>query len=299
MSPLLQIQYLIEYLILRLIIGFVRLFPLDTAANISAWCWQKIAPRTRRHRRALENLEKAYPEKTAEEREEIALKMWGNLGRVMAETMLLDRLLAEPERIEIIGHDIFERYKGKMGAAVGVCLHMGNWELAMWPLVQAEAPSAAVYRLVKNPYVDLYLRSMRKELYPGGMFAKGKSGSQNAGFDTARALGAYVRKGGRIGFLADLYDRKGIPVPFFGHPASSTPFPAMLARKLGTRMWISRCIRVGENSRFQVETKELKVPRTDDIKADIEWITAATQAQFEEWIRETPDQWMWSNRKWS
>ena len=29
------------------------------------------------------------------------MEMWGNLGRVMAETMLLDRILKEPDRIEI------------------------------------------------------------------------------------------------------------------------------------------------------------------------------------------------------
>jgi KDO2-lipid IV(A) lauroyltransferase len=33
----------------------------------------------------------------------------------------------------------------------------------------------------------------------------------------------------------------------------------------------------------------------DDIKS----ITAAMQAEFEAWIRETPEQWMWSNRRWS
>lgn len=299
MSPLQSFQYLLEYALLRVIIAFVRLFPLDTAVALSAWLWRRLAPYGRRHKRALDNLALAFPEKSAEEREAIALKMWENLGRVMAETMQLDRLLADPKRIEVINAHIFERYKGKMGAAVGISLHTGNWELAMWPLSLAGIKPAAVYRLVKNPYVDLYLRSMRTELYPGGMFAKGRGQGRNAGFDTARALGSYVRKGGRLGFLADLYDKKGIEVPFFGHLAPSTPFPAMLARKLGARMWIGRCVRVDDACRFKVETKELKVPRTDDIEADIKSITAAMQKQFEDWIRENPEQWMWSNRKWS
>lgn len=299
MSPLLKIQYWFEYILLRGIIELVRLIPLDRAVALSAWMWRHLAPHGRRHRRALENLALAFPEKTAEEREAIAVKMWENLGRVMAETMQLDRLLKQPERIEIINGHIFERYRGKMGSAVGVSLHTGNWELAMWPLSLADIRPAAVYRLVKNPLVDSYLRSMRKELYPGGMFAKGRGQGRHAGFDTARALGSYVRKGGRLGFLADGYDRRGLKVPFFGHDAASTPFPAMLARKLGARMWISRCVRVGDQCRFKVETKELKVPRTDDIDADIKSITTAMQKQYEVWIREEPEQWMWSNRKWS
>jgi KDO2-lipid IV(A) lauroyltransferase len=48
--------------------------------------WRWIAPYNRRHKRALANLERAFPEKTPEERERIARAMWENLGRVMVET---------------------------------------------------------------------------------------------------------------------------------------------------------------------------------------------------------------------
>jgi KDO2-lipid IV(A) lauroyltransferase len=299
MSPLLKLRYLAEYALLRAIIALVRLFPLDTATRLSAKAWRLIAPHQRRHTRALENLAIAYPEKTPQEREAIALAMWENLGRVMAETMQLDRILKEPERIEIETPGLVETYKGKIGPAICASMHMGNWELAMWPLTRMGAKPAAVYRLVENPYVDLYLRSMRTELYPGGLFARGKHKGIMAGHDTARMIGAYVRAGGRLGFLADLHDRKGIAVPFFGKPAASTIIPAMLARRIGARLWLGRCIRVGTQSRFRIAMKELKVPWTDDPDADIRWIVAEMQKQFEAWIREHPEQWMWSNRRWS
>jgi KDO2-lipid IV(A) lauroyltransferase len=109
----------------------------------------------------------------------------------------------------------------------------------------------------------------------------------------------YVRQGGRLGFICDLYDRNGIPVPFFGHPAKTTPMPAMIARRVGSRIWIGRCIRIGKSSRFNVELKELKVRRTNNQAEDIRWITAAMTRQFEAWVREHPEQWMWSNRRWS
>ena len=299
MSPLLLLRYRLEYFVLRVIIEFVRLFPLDMAVAISARTWRVLAPRGRRHRRALDNLARAYPEKTPEEREQIALDMWANLGRVMAETMQLDRLLKQPERIENRTEYVLKRYKSKMGPAICVSLHTGNWELSMWPMARAGTKPAAVYRLVKNPFVDLYLRSMRTELYPGGLFAKGKMKGNLAGHDTARMIGSYLRQGGRLGFLCDLYEKKGIDVPFFGHPAPSTPFPAMLARRLGARMWMGRCVRKDNKCQFAVEIKELKVPRTDDPQEDVRVITAAMHKQFEEWIREYPEQWMWSNRRWS
>ncbi len=300
MSPWLHLRYWAEYSVLRVIIGMIRIMPLDTAVKFSAYWWQILAARGRRHDRALANLAQAFPEKTQAEREAIAVAMWGNLGRVMAETMQMDRVLKRPENIEVLNPKMLERYRGKMGSAIGVSMHSGNWELAMWPLAVAGMKPAAVYRLVKNPLVDAYLRAQRADLYPGGLFAKGRgAGGIHAGKDTARQIGAYVRNGGRLGFLADQYDRSGVEVPFFGKEAKSPPFPAMLARRLGTRLWIGRCIRIGTKSQFQVEMHEVKVPRTENSDEDIKTIVADIQKTFEGWIRENPEQFMWSNRRWS
>ena len=99
--------------------------------------------------------------------------------------------------------------------------------------------------------------------------------------------------------VCDLYDRKGIPVPFFGRPARTQAIAAMIARRLGTRIWLSRCVRIGNASRFRIELIELRVPRTRDRTADVTWIMTEMQRQFEAWVRDNPEQWMWSNRRWS
>src|SRR5712671_3452640 len=98
MPSLLDLRYRLEYYALRAVIAFVRSMPLDVSVNFSAAAWRLIAPYNRRHKRALANLAIAYPEKTAAERESIALGMWENLGRVMAETMQIDRILQDPSR---------------------------------------------------------------------------------------------------------------------------------------------------------------------------------------------------------
>jgi Kdo2-lipid IVA lauroyltransferase/acyltransferase len=296
MPILKDLRYRAEYAALRLIAALVRTVPIDVGVYVSAKAWRLIAPFDRRHQRALENLAIAFPQKTMQERQEIALAMWENLGRVMAETMQIDRIIADPGRIEIVSRDIHRRYKDKLGAAIGVSLHMGNWELAIWPFTLAGNNPAAVYRTVKNPYVDRYLREVRKDLYPGGLLGKGRD--REEGQSTARRIMDFVRKGGRLGLVCDLYDRSGLPVPFFGRPAKSVAIPAMIARRVGARIWMSRCLRVGNKSRFQIELKELKVPRTGNQGDDVKSITIAMQSQFEAWIREAPEQWMWNNRRW-
>ena len=298
----LRIRYWLEYALLRIIFGFVRLFPLDMASDLSARMTQKISRGGRRHRNAMANLKIAYPDMPEDEREAIVMEMWDNIGRVIVETMQIDRILSDPDRIEVEDMPVVLRYKDKMGATIGATMHFGNWELASWPLALAGSPTAAVYRLVHNPYVDAYLQEKRKALFPGGLFGKAGWKGRATGFETARMLGRLLRHRGRndtasLGFVADVYDRNGITVPFFGKDVKFTPFPCLLARRLNARMWVGRCERLGKQSRFRVKAVEVKIPKTDDEEADIRAIAENVYGQFEEWIRENPGQFMWSNKR--
>jgi KDO2-lipid IV(A) lauroyltransferase len=101
-----------------------------------------------------------------------------------------------------------------------------------------------------------------------------------------------------MGILADLRENAGIKVPFFGMPAPSTTFPAMVARSLDVPLLVQQTVREpGVRFRFRLET--IDVPRTDDRDADIAAATARVQAAFERNIRERPEQWMWSHRRWA
>jgi len=260
----LDLRYRLEYAGLRFLIGLVRAVPLDTACDMSAFVWRVLGKRNRRHKRALGNLERAFPEKTPEERERIALAAWDNLGRVMVETMNIDKILKDPGRLHVTNGHWVARYKNKMGPALIVTMHMGNWEIGMWPVMLAGVKPAGVYRSVKNPYVDSYLRAQRQSLYPGGLFGRGRTAGQDETQKTARLIMDYVRQGGRLGFISDLYDSNGIAVPFFGHPAKSMPIAAMIARRVGARIWIGRCVRIGNRAVFDVSVNELRIPRTQN-----------------------------------
>ncbi|MEO1205804.1 MAG: lipid A biosynthesis acyltransferase [Pseudomonadota bacterium] len=295
-------QFRLEYGVLRTVVAAVRMLPLETATSWSATSWRVLAPRInpKRHQRALENLKIAFPEKSADERLKICNAHWENLGRVMAETMQIDRFLNEPERIDIKMRAMFDRYRNKLGPAVGVSLHQGNWELAILPFTLAGGNPGAIYRSVNNPYVDQYLRDQRKDLYPGGLFGRGVvEGDHGDDRRTARLITDFVRNGGRLGMVCDLFDRTGIAVPFFGTPAKTQAIGAMIARRTGARIWLSRCKRIGTSSRFEIELRELRVPRTSNASQDVTWVMTEMQAVFEQWVRDAPEQWMWSNRRWT
>ncbi len=261
--------------------------PLDMASFVLGKIWRAVAPFNKRHKRALENLAMAFPDKSADEREAIARDMWENLGRVSAETVQIDRLIGDPDRVVSPTNDLLDSLFGH--GSVVISLHTGNWELCVWPVTRRGHKPAGIYQKIKNPYVDVYVRQLRAALYTGGLYPKSP--------DVVRKIISDVRKGGQLAILADQRDNNGIMVPFFGADAPSTPLPAMVAVRLDVPLVIGRVIRLN-GSRFRVEAHLLDVARTGDRKADTLETTRRIHATFEDWIREYPSQWMWGHRRW-
>ncbi|MBB4301201.1 KDO2-lipid IV(A) lauroyltransferase [Rhodobium orientis] len=285
-----RLKYGLEYGLFLAVVGIVRLMPLDMASAVMGRIWRMLAPLTRRQQRVLENLERAMPEKSAAERRTIARDAWENLGRVSAETLLIDRIVAQKDKRVSWPDGMVETRMGTdSDHMVLVSLHLGNWEVVILPAVAAGVKPVGVYREVKNPLVDAYLRRKRMLVFPHGLLSKGH--------DTARTLLGHLRRTGSVALVGDLRESKGIDVTFFGHRASATYFPAMLARHCRVPLIAGRCVRTG-GVHFRIDMQHIDYPVTDDRDADIAAATQAIHDVFEQWIRETPAQWMWVQRKW-
>jgi Kdo2-lipid IVA lauroyltransferase/acyltransferase len=289
----------IGYATLRGVAGLARCLPIEWSTSAWAAVARLIGPRLRQHRRALENLAVAFPEKSTAEHDAIARAMWAHMGRTFAETLILDRIVADPDRLHVVDP---ERWEARMVAevpSIGCTLHMGNWELAIWPLNRFGRQPAGVYKPLRNPLIDRWLAATRSALFPGGLLSKGDNEDTQGGQRAARQLIGIARKGGCIGFVCDHVDRRrGTPITFMGRKAKFTVAPALIGRHVGARVWIGRCLRMGAESRFRIETRELDLPQSGDKTADAEALTTAMFAVFEAWIRETPEQWMWWNTRW-
>ena len=293
-----NLRYLIEYGLLRAGLVVLRLLPLDMAIALSGRLCAIVAPWTSLNQRALVNLQHAFPEQNLEEHRRILKRMWENAGRVMAETLMLDRIIADPKRIEIAERQAFERILQAKGSNIGLTLHLGNWELVARACELCGGRSAAIYRPLRNPYLDRFVWAKRERLYPGGLLIKGTMGSTQPMGQATRFAIDYLRRDGHLGFVVDQVEELApFTVPFFGWEATFSPAPAMLARRLGARVVIGRCVRVGTGSRFRFDFEELAIPRTEHLDADIKHVTAAIAARFEAWIREAPEQWMWWQRR--
>jgi Kdo2-lipid IVA lauroyltransferase/acyltransferase len=287
MTLLKPLRYRLEHIVFRAAQAAATALPLETVSFTSGLAWRLIAPHLHRQERALRNLELAYPELSLKERKRIAAGMWENLGRTFGESFHLKEIVAQkrirfepPEQLEEIAR----------GGPCVVCgLHLGNWELLAYAGKLIGAPVTGVYQRLSNPLVDEETRNLRAFLYEGGLLPKTPV--------SARALMKTAKSGGYPAFLADLRDDNGTAVPFFGAPALSTVFPALLARKTGLPLYAGAAFREPK-VRFVIRAAPVEVPHTSDHAADAIAGTAALHAQFEAFIRQAPEQWMWAHRKW-
>ncbi len=284
--PSQEFKHRLEYGVIRAFAWLVARLPLETASDLSGWIWRKIAPRLKRHRRALNHLAAAFPELSDAERECIACDMWEVLGRTFAEAFYLPEIFASG-RVDATGLAPLREHFGK--GMVICAAHQGNWEVASIGLVQIGANPSSLYQRVKNPLVDAFLRDMRAPYYPAGLFPKDPA--------TPMRLMRLLKRGGCLAMLADLREATGLKVPFFGRNAPSTPFPAMMARNLGLPLYAGRIVRE-PGVRFRLSVEQIHYPVTGDKEADILAATASIQAAFEATIREHPEQWMWAHQRW-
>ena len=148
-----RLRHRIEYLAFLTIAGIIRALPLEMASRWSGAGWRLVAPRLGRHRRALQNLALAFPEKSPAEIERIARGMWDNLGRTFAEFFHLQETVAG-DRIEFERPEMLDAMRARGGGMVACGLHLGNWEITAQAAVRCGAQAAGVYQKITNPLVD-------------------------------------------------------------------------------------------------------------------------------------------------
>jgi len=286
-SVLKSLRHRVEYAGFRGFAALIKRLPLELASNWSGAGWRLVAPRLKRHQRALANLRAAYPDKSEGELEQIALAMWDNLGRSFVEFFRIAEIVRD-KRIAQENPRSFEQL-GRGGPIVMCSLHFGNWEIAPHAFAANDFHFALVYQALTNPFADRYVTILRQAQFPAGLWPKSPF--------TARKLLALVRQGGCVALLADQRDGRGLPADFFGRPAPSTPFPAFVARSTGAPLCVCRVKRL-PGVRFSVSVEPIAVPSSEDRHADVLEATRLIQAAFERIVREAPEQWMWAHQRW-
>lgn len=266
----------------------INAMPLGFASALMGLVWQFLARFNKRHKKVLNHLRAAFPDKDERWIIDKTSKHWNNLGRTFAEGMCIQKLLKNSDSIDLVSKDLMDTIANDERGAVLVSLHMGNWEVLAIPALRMGLSMAGIYQSATNPLVDAYIKRIREPLYPGGLHAKSGAAVNN--------VIQWVRGGDTVCMMGDLRHPRGLMVPFFDAPAPSNPFPALLAEKLKVPLIVARCQRI-EGTKFKLDAIEIPLSDSGTQDERVEKTTARIHAQFEAWIRETPHQWMWGHRR--
>ncbi len=289
-----KLRYGAEAALFFLFLGFFRLIGVDAASAVGAWIGRHVLYHLGWARKAHANLAAAFPEKTEAEREAIVAEVCANVGRTAAEYAHLDKfdMAGADPRIAVEHLEIAEEMRGK-----GLLLlsgHFANWEIMPIAAQEFGLDGGIVYRPPNNPYVDRFIARARA--------VKGFK-EQISKHQGTRRIFTLLRGGKAILLLADQKTNEGIPAPFFGRDAMTTPAPAALALKLNVPVYFASNRRGQKNGKFgarftiTVHPKLAFIP-SGDYERDLRDMTAAINAKLEEMVRAHPGQWLWIHRRW-
>jgi heptosyltransferase II len=276
------------YLIYRSVGFILAKLPLEWTfrfGQLLGWIGFGIAGKYRRL--AIQNLGIAFSDWSESERRTCARKHFQNLlANILSGFALCEWPMEKVQRY--VDFSDLERAKRSFHPTKGsvwLLNHIGNWELFIFTiLLLRTGEHATVYQELRNRFIDGYVRKIRGKY--GVRLIERKEGL--AGCVTV------LRNGGSLGVLCDQHaGDKGIWIPFFGRLASTTPLPAILAKKAGAQL-VPMAIETVGVARWRLRVEEY----ISNENKSIEELTYQTNQTVERQILRNPVDWFWVHNRW-
>ena len=247
-----------------------------------------------RHRLIDENLQRVFPDWSAERRRETELKMWLHLLRMACELAHARRKIHRTnwyEHFRIPNRRAILEFVFDPRAKLLVTGHFGNFELAGFLTGVFGLPSTTIARELDNAYVHNYVTGFRSS---GGQHYISK--------DTAAdAVQRFLDAGGTLTLLADQdAGSRGVWVPFLGHYASCHKALALFTLSSGAPMLVVTNRRLERILQFEVRSIQAVDPLDtgDPRLTGVEALTTWYNGCLEDDIRHCPEQYWWIHRRW-
>jgi len=288
-----RVQYLIEFTLFQFVAALLDLLPLRLVQGIGAslgavayYLWGV------RRRVALDNLRKAFPEKSERELEAIAKGAFRNVGISLLELLWFPRMTPAQIR-SLVRYEQPDLLKERYAEGKGLLLltaHFGNWELLAQSIIAHFGfPVHIIVKTQANPLVDRKINQRRTRF-----------GNLVIPMETSlREVLKALREGGAVGIVADqAAPRENVAIEFFGRDVPTHQGPAVLSIKVGSPLLAIFAVRQADGT-YQAYVRE--VPTRDLGRYTEENVIELTRRHTkltEEFIRRYPDHWMWMHKRW-
>jgi Kdo2-lipid IVA lauroyltransferase/acyltransferase len=255
----------------------------EAGAKLGRLVWRL----SKKHRqRALENLERAFPDQTPEWHNEVGRGVLEHFGRVMADFVRAE-VRTNQEVLDTVTVEGYENLEAALAKGKGVLLisgHIGNWErMGHW--VSAKGyPVSVVARNANDPEMNEIVLRLRNQ---AGMDVIPRG-------DAIEPVRDRLAKNELVGLLPD-QNSEEIFVPFFGHPCGTVKGPAVISRRYRAPLIPIYYMRAGPNQYHLIIEPALEPEPGYD---QIEGLTRAINTSLERAIRRYPDQYLWIHNRW-
>ncbi len=270
----------LEALILFLVYFVISVIPFKISSLLMGCFFRIIGPLSPWHNRANKQLKLAMPNLNHFQRKKILSDMWSNLGRTLGEFPHINKML----KLGFIKIEGIEKIKNQNGCFI-VGAHLGNWEILGLLGKYLGKESGIVYRKLNNPFANKLLLQRAKNT-ASEIFEKGQH--------AANGMFRVMKKDGLVFILADQQLREGISVSFFGKPANTSIAHIKIAQKLKKPIILAQTIRL-KNCNHLIKIRKIIITKDT---SEVSKIATLINSNFEKWIIENPEQWLWPHRRW-
>jgi len=229
-------------------------------------------------------------EKTPREMRRLVRCHFQRLGANLLCSVKLTAMAPEKilQRVKVENIEAMDREFRAGVPVVLVLSHLGTWELfaQLMPKFVGYVRNASVYQKLGNRFIDAHVRRTR-----------GQTGlelfDRQQGFQPVIDL---LRSGGGVGVLSDQHaGDHGLWTPFFGKLASTSPLPALLAKRTRAALIAAGVYTMGPARWRMVFTERFDPPKAD---ASIAALTSEINQIIEQQIRVAPEDWFWVHNRW-
>ncbi len=287
-----QFFFYLEYFIFRAIAGLVNLLPFKAADRLAETAGRLIFHLISSRRNiALNNLKAAFTdEKPDDELRRIAMASMQNMVKLAIEIARIPYFAKNPANyFKSTGKENVQTALNRGKGLVFLISHYSNWELLAMSGLSCGQTVHSVARPLKNPCVYEYIKHLRR-LENVESVDKGGAVRETLKLIKAKKV---------VAILIDQHERQGsVWVDFFGRPAATSSFVAMLAHRYDVPVIPVYLDRHHMGSYTARAGKEFPVIRTGNYERDLILNTQQYIRNLEEEIRKAPADWLWMHRRW-
>jgi Kdo2-lipid IVA lauroyltransferase/acyltransferase len=243
-----------------------------------------------RRRVVASNLSLAFPEKSREEIVRISKAFYRHFCDIVVEGVKAFSMTPAQakSRYKILNPEILDSHFEKKQSVIVVYGHFNNWEWgSLAGRLQLKHKPVAFYKPLSNKLIDDYIRRIRA-----------KTGTELVSIvHTATSFSAYKNEPAIFVMVADQSPSKlshAIWVKFMNQDTPTLHGPEKYAVRFGIPVYYGKVIKIKRG----VYNAVLEPLLMDPASSSPGEITQLFMGSLEKQIREKPEYWLWSHRRW-